>query len=324
MFSADWSELLFLNHAFEDVYGLPRDALNEDPGAFVDAVHPDDVDRVLEAMERISAGESLDIEYRVNPGEDYGVWVWVQAEPIVEDGEVVRITGFSRDVTDRRRRERQLYVMDNLLRHNLRNDLTLILGNAQLIEDELPEAADWTRVIRETGEDLLESAEKEREIIDLLTSDGACEPVNVCTRIEEAVSIVESRFPSAVIEVDCPASASANAVEDLELAFVELLENAVRHSESETPSLSVTVQCRDDDTVRVRVRDDAPSIPEMESMVLTGNYEMNDVYHSSGLGLWLVHWAVELSDGLITVTSSEDAGNTVEVVLGRAAEMAVD
>jgi len=287
-------------------------------------VHPDDVDRVLEAMERISAGESLDIEYRVNPGEDYGVWVWVQAEPIVEDGEVVRITGFSRDVTDRRRRERQLYVMDNLLRHNLRNDLTLILGNAQLIEDELPEAADWTRVIRETGEDLLESAEKEREIIDLLTSDGACEPVNVCTRIEEAVSIVESRFPSAVIEVDCPASASANAVEDLELAFVELLQNAVRHSESETPSLSVTVQCRDDDTVRVRVRDDAPSIPEMESMVLTGNYEMNDVYHSSGLGLWLVHWAVELSDGLITVTSSEDAGNTVEVVLGRAAEMAVD
>ncbi|TKX82640.1 PAS domain S-box protein, partial [Halorubrum sp. SS5] len=76
--------------------------LRGDPATFLDAIHPEDRRAVKEAMERLSAGESVDMEYRVNAAENYKRWVWVQGEPIVEDGEVVRITGFTKDVTDRR------------------------------------------------------------------------------------------------------------------------------------------------------------------------------------------------------------------------------
>ncbi|TKX82604.1 histidine kinase, partial [Halorubrum sp. SS5] len=75
-------------------------------------------------------------------------------------GEVVRITGFTKDVTDRRRRERQLVVMDNLLRHNLRNDLNIVLGTAEELEDEVPGSAEHTAVIRRVGESLLDTAQK--------------------------------------------------------------------------------------------------------------------------------------------------------------------
>lgn len=42
MFTPDWEELVFANSAYEDIFGSPVAALNEDPGNFVDAVHPND------------------------------------------------------------------------------------------------------------------------------------------------------------------------------------------------------------------------------------------------------------------------------------------
>ena len=102
LFDAAWTELLFVNEAYEDIYGGSIAELHADPSSFLDAVHPEDRGRVQDAMERLSAGESVDIEYRVNESEDYERRVWVQGDPILEDGEVVRIGGFTRDVTDQR------------------------------------------------------------------------------------------------------------------------------------------------------------------------------------------------------------------------------
>ena len=53
----------------------------------------------------------------------------------------------------------------------------------------------------------------------------------------------------------------------------------------------------------------------MESRVLTGDHEMNALYHSSGLGFWLVYWVVELSDGSITVETRAGGGNRINVTL---------
>jgi PAS domain S-box-containing protein len=109
MFTADWDELLFVNAAYERVYGRSRELLRADTQDFLAAVHPDDRDRVREVMERTSAGEETEIEYRVNEAEDYDRWVWVQAGPITdEDGTVTRVAGFSRDITQRRTERRQL------------------------------------------------------------------------------------------------------------------------------------------------------------------------------------------------------------------------
>jgi PAS domain S-box-containing protein len=104
-FTGDWSKLLFVNDAYEQVYGGSVDELAENPTAFIDVVHPADRDRVRAEMERLSGGEPAELEYRVGPDADYERWVWVSAEPVVEDGEVVRIVGFSRDVTERERRK---------------------------------------------------------------------------------------------------------------------------------------------------------------------------------------------------------------------------
>jgi PAS domain S-box-containing protein len=114
MFTREWDELLYVNQmpqaqSYEEVYGQPLEEVETNPRAFLDAVHPDDRELVREAMQRVSEGTSVDIEYRVNESEGYGRWVWVQSEPVFdEQGEVVRVAGFSRDITDRKEREREL------------------------------------------------------------------------------------------------------------------------------------------------------------------------------------------------------------------------
>ena len=46
---------------------------------------------------------------------------------------------------------------------------------------------------------------------------------------------------------------------------------------------------------------------------------MTDVYHSSGLGFWLVYWSVELSEGTIAVESNE-RGNEITIRLPEATD----
>jgi PAS domain S-box-containing protein len=107
MFDADWSEVLFVNSAYEDVWQQSADELRADPRSFLDAVHPDDRDDVEAAMCQLSAGQSVDLEYRVVPDDGDERWVWVQGHPLF-DGEVVAVTGFARDVTGRKEREERL------------------------------------------------------------------------------------------------------------------------------------------------------------------------------------------------------------------------
>ncbi|TQQ80991.1 PAS domain-containing sensor histidine kinase [Halonotius terrestris] len=313
MFNSDWSELLFVNPAYESVFGQSIDVAKADPAAFLDAIHPDDVPAVKSAMECLSAGRSVDMEYRVNPAKNYKVWVWVQADPIIEDDEVVRITGFVRDITDRRRRERQLSVMDNLLRHNVRNDMGTILGHAELIEETIPEAADRAAIIRRTGADLLDSAEKQREVIEVLTGSSSVGPFDLVPIVEASVDTVRDRYPDAELTVSMPETAPTCGIDELEAAVLELIENAVTHNERAQPVVDVTVSVGD--VVTLTVADDGVRIPSMEASVLTGDHEMDALYHSSGLGFWLVYWVVELSEGSVAVETPESGGNRIRVTL---------
>lgn len=317
MFDGTWDELLFVNDAIEDIYGVSVEQLRRDPTAFLDVIHPDDRRTVEDAMARLSGGESVDIEYRVDPAQDYATWVWVRGTPIVEGGAVTRIVGFSRDITDRRQRERQLAVMENLLRHNLRNDMTTILGNAELIADRSDETETRAETIVRVAESLLDSADKQRQIIGLLTSNCVPRRFDLARIVEGEVEALRDSFPAATITTSLPPSAAVTALEEISLAVIELIENAIRYAETDQPTVEVGVEV-DGESVVLTIADECPPIPESEFRVLSGDREMDEIYHTTGLGLWLTHWVVELSDGRIEFDRAETTGNTVRVVLPRA------
>jgi PAS domain S-box-containing protein len=105
IFSSDWTELLFVNDAYEDIWGRSTETLTENPWDFLEGVYPDHRGRVQTEMQRLSAGESIETEYRVNADENYGRWVRVRGVPILDDtGDVVRVAGFASEITEKRER----------------------------------------------------------------------------------------------------------------------------------------------------------------------------------------------------------------------------
>ncbi|WP_058996266.1 PAS domain S-box protein [Haloarcula sp. CBA1127] len=105
VFSGDWTEIQFVNSAYETLYGRSVESLQTSPDEFMAAIHPTDQDRVVQSMQRVSAGESVDLEFRITRPDGEQRWVRAEAQPIIEDGTVARIVGASRDITERKRRE---------------------------------------------------------------------------------------------------------------------------------------------------------------------------------------------------------------------------
>jgi PAS domain S-box-containing protein len=109
LIAADWDEVLFVNSAYSTIWGQSEATLRADPLSFLDAAPPHAPPRARAAVARLSDGESVETELRVNPTDDFGRRVLIQAEPIFgEDGSVSRIAGVSREITERRAQQRRL------------------------------------------------------------------------------------------------------------------------------------------------------------------------------------------------------------------------
>jgi PAS domain S-box-containing protein len=108
MSDVDKDEMLYVNPAYEEVWGRSRESLYEDPESFVDAIHPEDRERVVAALSEQTDG-NYDEEYRVVRPDGETRWIRDSAVPVRDaDGEVNRIVGIAEDITEQRKREEEL------------------------------------------------------------------------------------------------------------------------------------------------------------------------------------------------------------------------
>jgi PAS domain S-box-containing protein len=280
-------------------------------------VHPEDRERVR--TEFLAAVENPDrtptIEYRFKHSD--GSWRVVESRGtnMIEDPVVGGMVVNSRDVTDRRRREQRMNVLNRTLRHDLRNAMNVILGNAELLMREHG-TDDRAETVRSTAASMLELSNKVREIERALdTSDSPREMVDVVSVVEEYVSAVRRSRPDVDVEVDLPESEWVLANNRIGAVIDNAIENAIDHSED--PRLRVAAEDAElagDDAVRITVADDGPGIPEEELAVLTEGGE-TPLEHTSGIGLWLIQWIVAESAGEVTFEESEWGGTAVRITL---------
>lgn len=273
--------------------------------------------RNLQQVERLLDG------FTALEGGDYGVDVDIGG---AEEWDRIG-TGFNemsatveQSVAENRERARQLQVLDRLLRHNLRNELNVVRGRAELLLDgEHDDVAEHAERIIRRCDSLLESAQKERTINRVIGEDATVASVDVPGVVDDAVESVLADYPDATVDVDAPEPVSANAVPHVETAVRELVENAVEHTDATRARVSVTVEASDT-TVAVSVADQGPGIPEIERRVLGGRIDIDTLHHSQGLGLWLVYWIVDRSGGSLEFADNDPGGSVVTIELPRTAQ----
>jgi len=232
-----------------------------------------------------------------------------------EESKLVGTLAICRDVTDLDRRTRHLQVIDNILRHNIRNKLTIIKGRGtQIQRDTNGELTHAAASIVEAADDLLTTSEKSRQITQVFSNDTNITQINLSDTIERIINNIKHRWPDIKFSVTIPDEVVVIAIPEIGDAIKELVENAAMHNDKETSQveLSVTV---DNEVVEIQISDNGPGMIAFDQEVLESGTAIGELSHGSGLGLWLVYWIVQQSNGTINLTDQDSCGTTVNIKL---------
>lgn len=145
--SPDWTEIYYVSPAYKKDWGRDPEELYKNPHAWIQAVHPDDRQQVIDDIPKQIDSQTEVInfrEYRITKSDDSILNIKARAFPIRDNnGEVIRIAGIAENITERKNTEeglRQAQKMDAIgkltggIAHDFNNMLGIILGYAELIE----------------------------------------------------------------------------------------------------------------------------------------------------------------------------------------------
>ncbi|GAB3420620.1 hypothetical protein GCM10027435_23570 [Haloparvum alkalitolerans] len=288
------------NPAFAEVFGFSEE---EALGRSVDdlIVPPDRQDEAAALNERLDERDlQVEVQRRAADGiRDFLLYT----VPLSETSE----HGFATyvDITEQKRREQRLQVLNRVLRHDHRNAMNVVMGHAADIVEasEDPATLAHAEAIRSRSEDLLERSRKARSVERALGEESDRRTaVDVAALVRRRAAALSNSVDAPDLTVDTPAHPVWVVGNDLlDVAVDNLLENAAKHADDPT----IEVRVRPGDPVRVTVRDDGPGIPDEELSVLERDRE-TQLHHTSGLGLWLVTWIVRDVDGEVSFRTLDD------------------
>ena len=288
-------------------------------------VHPDDRDRVRDALRRTTIAETdLELTFRT-VAEDGGVR-WLRSQSVVRrDGDGTAVwDGLCFDVTDlmreREAAEAAHRLKDTMLidiNHELRTPLQAIIGFADFLKTETrPDVVRaHASTIRNASNALLcivnqllelasGDAASARKPTDVKAVAGLCQAMVAPLALEKAIG---SRL---VVDADVPDTILADGPK-LQQVLVNLLNNAVKFTED--GSVALRVSCREGN-LRFSVSDTGIGIPEDKIDLLFQRFSRvapdADPTRGTGLGLAIAKQLVEQMNGTIGVARNAGGGTT--------------
>ena len=309
----DFSELLYINPAYEAITGQPVEELYDDPRSFIDAIDPRDregFEAEFEAMvDEIDAGtadDRYDFEFRIRRPSGDIRWTTATGYVVELSEGRRRYVGILRDTTERKRREQRLEVFNRVLRHNLRNQLDVIRSHAEALMSR-PQDGHADRIAAAVDE-LADLGTQAREADRLMSTTAEPTVVDVAELLRDAVD--RHAGSGKTVRTDIGPVTAVGHEQPLRIAAEEAIENAIEHADSR-----VTVKlCRvaTGDGYEIVVEDDGDGLPTHELRPVQRGTE-TDFSHGSGLGLWRLRWSVEKLGGDLSFET--DGGTTVRITV---------
>jgi len=311
---------------------------------WLESVHPSDRDRLCEALDTAE----VDVAYRIETGSD-PIWVREHGRR-ADDGDVV---GYLFPASDRVRRQQQLErqrerldEFASVVSHDLRNPMSVAVGNLELAREfegeaaaeRLDRAMDALDRMDELISDLLSLAREGRSVESTAEADLRSIVDRSWSTIGAAANaelVVDDELPS----IDCDRSRLRQALENL-------FRNAIEHGTELDPDAvadpsaegagptdevrrgtfddagTIESSAGVDEGVRVRVgrtadgfyvADDGPGIdPEERNAVFEPGHTTAD--DGTGFGLAIVERIVEAHGWSISVTESRAGGARFEFI----------
>jgi PAS domain S-box-containing protein len=309
----------------EEMLGRSRQEFLETP--LEEFLHPDDEERCIERFEAALAGEATrPVEARFRHGDGHWIWIETSMSPIPAEYDVDGVVTVTREITDRKRRERDLEEahaeleqsnealrrqnsrldrLASVVSHDLRNPLNVASGRLELIREER-DGEDLAAV----GEALDRMSRMIDELQTLTLSQRHAEnttTVPIARRARTAWETTETAGGELDVLLDDDVEHEADP-ELLDHVFENLFRNAVVHNRAPvTVTVGALAERRG-----FYVADDGTGIPpEHADDVFEYGYTAGG--EGTGFGLGIVTEFVEAHGWAVAVTESDGGGARFEI-----------
>ena len=286
------------------------------------------------------------------------IFIEVFGYPVVNrKGELEFVVLQHYDMTDRRRAEEEKKKLTFQLQqsqkmeavgtlaggiaHEFNNVLAIILGNAELAMDDIPE---WNPAKESLGE-IRTASIRAKEVVRQILSFArktmtALKPLDINTIVKESLKLMRASIPAMIdIQSDIPPEPKMILGDPTEIhqIIINLCTNAA-HAMKETGGvleLRVSEVTLDEETasryedlspgdfVKLTVEDNGEGIPpDVTKKVFEPYFTTKEFGAGSGMGLAVVYGIVKKCKGDITIDSTVGKGTTVEVLFSEIKEKA--
>ena len=299
--------IIYANDGFEKLTGYAKAQAMGQNCRFLQGERTSEETRaeIRQAVEAEEFIQTTILNYRSN---QTPFWNQLTISPVTGENtdEVTHFIGIQEDVTAQERRERLIEVLNRVLRHNLRNSMTVIRGHAvEIAERTDGELARMAEKIKQQSDQLIELSEKAIAFEKTVDDSDLFAARDICADVEAVADTLRKKYPDSEIRVELAGDGQVMALERVRVALKELGENAITHG---SDPVTFRVETADDGGVMVQVEDAGEGLPRNERVVLQEGQE-EPLVHGSSIGLWTVNWIVTGMGG--EVSTAVDGGTTV-------------
>jgi PAS domain S-box-containing protein len=297
--------MVYVSPAYETIWGRCCKDLYPSPSGWLDAVHPEDRERVAQAIIKQSANEHGE-EYRIVRPDGTLRWIRDRAYPIRDSaGVVIRIVGIAEDITDRRRMEDEILSISDREQARLGQDLHDSLcqklvsaafdNNAlkrRLASRELPEAALVQQIAVVLDDAITEARTLARGLFPVqLETDG------LHVALQQLTNNIQSRF-----QIQCQAHCDESLVIS-DNAFAthlyriasEAVTNAIKHARANQILVDLSGA---GGLIELTVTDNGVGMPAARKK-------------TGGMGLHTMEYRARTIGGILKISLAPDGGTIV-------------
>lgn len=292
-----------------------------------DYVHPDDKEGVFERFSTLVAERGIiqeEVEFRFQC--KGGEYIWLSVTGASADAELP-FDGYvmtSRDISTRKEYEEMLIeqrndleTLNEVLRHDIRNDLQLIGAYAEMLEGHVDEEGEqFLDVIQESADNAVDLTASARDLAEvLLRPNTAVETISLNCVLTEQIEKIRSTYGDVtIVNAAADAEIEVEAGDLLSSVCRNILKNAIQHTDKDAPEITVSVEQTETD-VTVRFADNGPGVRDEIKEEIFGKGEKGLESAGTGIGLYLVRTLVEGYGGNVWVEDNEPEGAVFVVEL---------
>ncbi len=322
--------LLYTSPAYEQIWGQTCQSFYENPKSWLDAIHPEDRQRVANSFSKWKLEGEYNEEFRIIRPDGKIRWIYDRGYPIRnKEGEVYRIAGIAEDITERKKMEEALLQSEKLksigtitsgIAHEFNNILAIISGNIQLLERTYKDHRDLTDALgtikKATGDGaaisgkMLEFTKTSQDTKKLVSSE-------ISDLITQAIDFTmpkwknESQARGINYTIDTEKMQSVSSIlcnpTELREIFINIIINAL-DAMPEGGSISFSTW-NDDDTVFAAISDTGMGMSEDVKKNIFDPFFTTKTPVGTGLGMSIAYGIITRHGGKIEVESELGKGS---------------